>query len=251
MEMTNRTSFSPTFPYRERRPISNKLIFIVCEGAATENDYFKKVVSREFDNIKTKVQIINIFSEILQTPPKYRTPEMEKILCSSNPKNLLEEMNNFVAKKEQIYEFSKHDDEFWIVMDIDKHTAKELIDDWNQVLDECDKKKYNYAISNPFFELWLLLHHDNVNDDDFKFAVTENNPYKRNSHFRERLRNLGASLQNQKHIKNSNIYTKQNIQKAVERAKLLDKSNERYPTNLGSTMYKLMQLMLTYDNNSE
>ena len=251
MKMTNLTSFSPISPYREKRPASSKLIFIVCEGAATENDYFRKVVSREFDNIKTKIQIINIFNEILQKPSKQRTDEERKILCSSNPKNLLKKMNNFVAEKEQIYEFSKHDDEFWLVMDVDNHTDKNYIKDWNKILDECDEKKYKYAISNPFFELWLLVHHDDVKDEDFKFAVTEECLYKRTSHFRDRLRDLKVPLKNTKYIKDPSVYTKDTIRKAVERAKSLDASNERYPTNLGSTVYKLMQLMLTYDNSFE
>lgn len=56
MEMTNLTPFSPISPYREKRPVSSKLIFIVCEGI-TEDDYFRKVVSQKFDNIKTRSEL--------------------------------------------------------------------------------------------------------------------------------------------------------------------------------------------------
>lgn len=250
MEMTSRTFFSPISPYREKRPVSSKLIFIVCEGV-TEDDYFRKVVSQKFDSIKTRIQIINIFSEILKKPPKKRTKEETNLLNSSNPKNLLEKMKDFISKKEHIYEFSKHDDEFWLIMDINNHTDSVHIKDWNQVLNECDSNGYHYAVSNPFFELWLLLHHDDVSNEDYKFAVTKIHSYERTSHFRERLNGLKVPLKNQKHIKNPENYTKGNIQKAVERAKILDKNHERYPTDLGSTAYKLMELMLDYDNNSK
>ncbi len=251
MEIINHTTFSPAFPYREQRPTSSKLIFIVCEGAATEDDYFRKVVSQEFDNIKTKVQVINIFAEILKKPLKGRTSEEKRILSSSSPKNLLDEMKNFILKKEEIYEFSKHnDDEFWLIMDVDKHTDSDHIQDWNRILNQCDEEGYHYAISNPFFELWLLLHHDDVNIEDYGFAVTETHTYKSTAHFRKRLRELKVPLKSQKHIKNPKDYTKDNIQKAVERAKSLDKNNERYPTNLGSTVYRLMELMLSYDKHS-
>ena len=248
---TNRTSFSPVSPYREKRPASSKLIFIVCEGAATEIDYFQKVISDRFENIKTKVQVINIHYDILLKKPKDRTDKENKILNSSNPKNFLEKMNKFISEKKRIYEFTKHDDEFWLIMDVDKHTSEENIESWNQVLDDCDEKMYKYAISNPFFELWLLLHHDDVNTEDFKYAVTENHSYEKTSHFRDRLRYLGVSLKNQKHIRNPDDYTKDKIMKAVERAESLDKSGERYPTNLGSTIYKLIKLLVEYNNSSE
>ena len=249
--MTNRTSFSPVSPYREKRPVSCKLIFVVCEGIATEIDYFQKVIAKHFENIKTKIQVINIHNDILQKKHDDRTDEENKVLSSSNPKNLLEKMDKFISENERSYEFTKHDDEFWLIMDVDNHTSKENIESWNQVLDDCDKKVYKYAVSNPFFELWLLLHHDDVKPEDFNYAVTENHPYEKTHHFRDRLRNLGVSLKNKKHIRNPDDYTKDKIMKAVERAELLDKNDERYPTNLGSTTYRLIKLLVEYDNSSE
>lgn len=254
MEMTNRTSFSPISPYREKRPVSSKLIFIVCEGEVTEYNYFKNVVSKEFDNLKSKVQVINILEDSLKKPRGERTAEEKQMLSCSNPKNLLEKMNDFVSENEHKYDFSKHNDEFWLIMDVDDHTSANKIKEWNNVLNQCDmvKYKYNYAVSNPFFELWLLLHHDDINDEDFKWAVTENHSYEPTTHFKTRLRELGKPLKgkNKKCI-DPNDYKKDDIIKAVERAEILDANKERYPTNLGSTVYKLMQLLLDYDNNSE
>ena len=51
---------------------------------------------------------------------------------------------------------------------LDNHKAE-----FENAIQACDEKGYRYAISNPFFEIWLLLHHDDVNEEDRKYAVTE------------------------------------------------------------------------------
>ena len=79
-------------------------------------------------------------------------------------------MDAFKAEKNDIYQFSEYpEDEFWIVTDVDKNWSEELIDsegrksyrdEWNEAIAACQEKGYSYAVSNPFFEIWLLLHHD-------------------------------------------------------------------------------------------
>ena len=53
----NRMSFSPLSPYREKRPTTNKIIFISCEGSVTEEEYFQ------------------IISQLYITFPNHRTIE--------------------------------------------------------------------------------------------------------------------------------------------------------------------------------
>ena len=76
--------------------------------------------------------------------------------------------SRFLFKKDNVYQFNAHkDDEFWIVMDIDQNLSENIKDSndksfkvyFIETLDTCDEKGYKYAISNPFFEMWLLLHH--------------------------------------------------------------------------------------------
>ncbi|MCC8097006.1 MAG: RloB family protein [Eubacterium sp.] len=152
--------------------------------------------------------------------------------------------------EESTYEFTKHpNDEFWIVADIDENTAN-----WDNnsklefALDVCDRKNYHYAISNPFFEAWLLLHHDDFNSEDYKYAVTDKHRYEKTDHFRYRLKSVGAPLTNRKNIIIKH-YNRGKVQKAIKRARHLfetevrrnQNKHLRYPHNLGSTVYKLLE----------
>lgn len=242
--MTSRIPFSLENPYRNTRPETSKIIFLSCEGSVTEEEYFSRV-SQLFDDIKTKVQFVSVEEDAVHTHYKSRTLEQKQSLGKSKPKQLVEKIERFKQEKESIYQFSKHpEDEFWIVTDVDKNLSDDFIDDFKWALEFCDEKGYGYAISNPFFEIWLLLHHDDVNDYDQKYAVTKEHEYEPTNHFRERLRELRVPLKDTKHITDIH-YDKEKIFNAIERAKLLhtDKSN-RYPEYFATTVYLLIEKMI-------
>ncbi len=67
-----------------------------------------------------------------------------------------------------------------LVEKIDDNLSDHEAGAFNEALDKCDERGYGYAISNSFFELWLLLHHDDATEDDEKYAVTEEHAYKAN-----------------------------------------------------------------------
>lgn len=118
------------------------------------------------------------------------------------------------------------------------------IDEWNEALNECDLKKYNYAVSNPFFEIWLLLYHTDSNLEDRLYAVTEEHEYEPTGHFRERLRDVGAPLKDTKHIR-ARHYDSIKIEQAVMRAKTLHtQKEERYPKYFATTVYLLIEKIL-------
>ena len=109
-------------------------------------------------------------------------------------------------------------------------------------LNECEEKLYGYAVSNPFFEFWLCLHHLDANEEDFKHAVTNINSYKPTSHYRERLRiDAKAPLLDKKKPREVH-YDEQKIRQAIKRAKELHvNKEEKWPYNLGSTVYILLE----------
>lgn len=238
--LTSRTPFSVDNPYRSYRPTTSKIIFLSMEGSVTEEEYFEWI-SSEFDMIKTKIQFISVAEDAVHTHVNNRTSEQVSMLGKSKPKQLVEKIDNFKLEKKDIYQFEKYpEDEFWIVTDVDKNLSNDAIDDFHEALDRCEEKGYGYAISNPFFELWLLLHHDNVVEDDRNYAVTEEHEYEATSHFRERLRKKGVPLKDKKHIRMEH-YTKEKVFDAIRRAKELhvDKS-KRYPLYLATTVYQLL-----------
>lgn len=241
--LTSRIPYTLENPLRPQRPATSKIIFLALEGSATEEDYFAWV-SQLFDEVKTKIQFISVAEDAVHTREKNRTKEQRSMLGKSKPQQLVERIEQFKAERNETYQLDKYDDEFWIVSDIDDNLSDYAVEDFHKALDTCEEKGYGYAISNPFFELWLLLHHDDVNEEDERFAVTEEHAYEKTSHFRERLRNCGAPLRDSKHIRGED-YTKENIIQAVNRAKALHTDREgRYPKYLATTVYQLLDKVI-------
>lgn len=212
---TSRIPFTPQNPYRKNRPATSKIMFI------------------------------SVAEDAVRTREKYRTKEHISLLGKNRPKQLVDKINTFKKEKNNIYEFEKYpEDEFWIVTDVDNNLSAEWIKEWNEALDICAQNGYRYAISNPFFEIWLLLHHDDANMDDKKWAVTDEHAYEPTNHFRERLRALGVPLKDQKHISKKD-YTKEKIQDAIQRAAALHIQNsDKYPKYFATTVYLLLQKII-------
>ena len=158
-------------PYRPIRPTTSKIIFLSCEGSATEEEYIE-VLSQIYDGVKGRIQLISVAEDEVHTLPKKRTREQRQVLGKSKPWQLVERINKFKEEKEAKYEFSKYpEDEFWIVSDVDDNLDNHKIE-FENAIKECEERGYKYAISNPFFEMWLLLHHDEVSAEDKKYAVS-------------------------------------------------------------------------------
>lgn len=115
---------------------------------------------------------------------------------------------------------------------------------WNEAIAMCQEKNYGYAVSNPFFEVWLLLHHDNPDDADKGFAVTDIHGYEKTDHFRNRLRDLGVPLKDKKHIDSSH-YNTEKVKLAISRAEALhvDKT-DLCPRYFATTVYMLLNKIM-------
>lgn len=236
------TPYTNENPYRSKRPTTSKIIFLSCEGSVTEEEYIE-VLSRIYDGVKSRVQIISVAEDEVHTLPKNRTKEQNQVLGKSKPWQLVERINKFREEKEAKYEFSKYpEDEFWIVSDVDDNLDNHKIK-FENAIQECERKGYKYAISNPFFEIWLLLHHDEVSEEDKKYAVTETHQYEATDHFRIRLKEKDAPLKDQKHL-NFEHYSDEKVRLAVERAKDLMGENEKIPSDYGTYVYKIVEEIL-------
>lgn len=236
------TPYTNENPYRSKRPTTSKIIFLSCEGSVTEEEYIE-VLSRIYDGVKSRVQIISVAEDEVHTLPKNRTREQNQVLGKSKPWQLVERINKFKEEKEAKYEFSKYpEDEFWIVSDVDDNLDNHKIK-FENAIQKCERKGYKYAISNPFFEIWLLLHHDEVSEEDKKYAVTETHQYEATDHFRIRLAKKGAPLKDQKHL-NFEHYSDEKVRLAVKRAKDLMGENEKIPSDYGTYVYKIVEEIL-------
>lgn len=251
--MQSRIPYNSDNPYRPDRPQTKKIIFLSMEGSVTEEEYFKHI-SNLFNDVKTRIQFVSVAEDAVNTFYKMRTQEQAEYISKVRPKQLVERIDQFKIEREKDFQFDKYpEDEFWIVTDVDKNWSQEMIDsknektykdEWNEAIAMCESANYKYAISNPFFEIWLLLHHDEANEEDKQFAVTNSHEYEKTEHFRERLRGLGAPLKKKKHINESN-YNKENIRTAIERAKQLhlDKT-DLCPQYFATTVYLLLEKIM-------
>lgn len=110
-----------------------KLFVISVEGAETESQYF--------GHLKIFEGASNNCIKCLQH--RYK----------SSPSHVLKRMQKYIK------EFSlKETDEVWLVVDKDQWTSEQLIPLYNWSL---SADNYGFAISNPKFEYWLLLHFEN------------------------------------------------------------------------------------------
>ena len=230
--------FSQDVPYRYVRPVTDKIIFLSCEGRITEEQYFKRM-SEVFSSIKSKIIFVSVKEDVLSIPPKKRTKEQEIYLSKGKFWQLADKIAQFKQEKDAEYDFAKHpNDEFWIVADVDDCWNACYGNKWEQTIDICKSNGYRYAISNPFFELWLLLHHDDAIEADKKYAVTDEHPYEHTDHFRDRLRFLGVPM-NDKAIR-AEHYDMENVEKATKRARLLHKNlSFEMPKALTTTVFSL------------
>lgn len=240
-----------TVPFRTKRPESAKLIFLSMEGCVTEEEYFRRV-SSIFSDIEAKIKFISVADEAVKTPYKFRTPEQKDMLSRVRPRQLVERIDIFKAQNGD-YQFEAYpEDEFWIVTDVDKNWSDEKAsptenktfkEEWNEAISECQEKGYHYAISNPFFEIWLLLHHDEPSIEDKSYAVSDNHSYEKTDHFLTRLSDLGVPLK-KKHI-NASHYSEEKIKIAISRAEELHKNKDDFcPQYFATTVYLLLKKII-------
>lgn len=133
----------PNRPFvREAPSREAKSVFIFCEGAKREYDYFSYFV--ELDSR------INI--EVYKLHPHEDNSPLGLLRIAE--KCILRDTENPNPK----YNFMKGD-EVWIVLDIDKDTLSSREPQIEKVKWECDKREnWNLSRSNPCFEVWLYYH---------------------------------------------------------------------------------------------
>lgn len=159
-----------------------------------------------------------------------------------NVKKLLQE-----AKRE--YNF-KNTDEFWLIIDRD-HWETIHNYNFNKLVDDCNSEKNFYlAISNPCFEIWLILHLKDINEyTKEELEVLYNNP--KISNKKNHIDLVLGELQGRGYNKRPDpeIYNPLTLI-AIDRAKKLDNIEENYPSKIGSHLYKLIEKLITQESHN-
>lgn len=114
-------------------------ILIACEGSKTEPDYFKSIRQ---DLRSSTLEIIILPSQ-----------------CKTDPWSIIEQA---IEKRKEMRTDSRwlQGDTAWAVFDGDEHIEKSIAN-WRSAIDRAKSQKIQLAITNPYFELWYLIHFQN------------------------------------------------------------------------------------------
>lgn len=202
------------------------LIVIATEGQKDEQQYFE-AVREKCESLGSRLKI-----EVIPPDGHDRHPS------HSSPRHVLEQLSSY----KKTYGLNTHD-ELCMAIDRDKQSWTEAELSW--VAAECAKKQFLLALSNPSFEIWLLLHRVDTTDynEAQKISLLENRRVaSRGSYIKVELSNLLAkSVSADLDIED---YWDQTLL-AIQRAEVLDvEPSERWPNNLGSRVYLLMKKVL-------
>jgi hypothetical protein len=205
-------------PHTRRSGVRDaRLIIIASEGTNTEKQYF--------DALQARYRNTRIHPE-----------SIERRTTASDPAHVMKGLDDF--RKE--YKIRPGDDELWLVIDVDRWGEAKLA----EVARKCQQKGYELAVSNPCFEVWLLLHIK---------ALHEYPPEKLVELYANRK--VGGRTCLEAELLNLlGAYNKFNLDPApfiphvaiaIERARGLDIHPEhRWPNHLGTRVYLLAQKII-------
>lgn len=203
---------------------AEKLYILSYEGTVSEKKYFEDFRHSELFNNSGLIELISL----KRPKDKGSDPFSVKKLLQS-------------AKKEFGF---KRTDEFWLIIDRDdwETTHKLSFDD---LVVDCKKEENFYlAMSNPCFEIWLILHLKDITEytEAEQKLIFENAKV---SNSKNHIDVILGILQGRGYNKRPNPKTYIPLTSiAIERAKALDYLGEDYPKSLGSHLYKLIEKLI-------
>ena len=153
---------------------------------------------------------------------------------ASSPLHVVERMKEVFAG---VRKDAQDEDEFWVLLDTDHNVKDSHLGNLTSALQKARQVGFSVAISNPCFDLWLLLHHE---------AVPEGGGYGNYRQIETRLREVLGSY-NKTNI-GAGRFPLNRVGEAIERARALesnpDKPEGDWPKGTGSRVYLLLESIL-------
>ena len=135
-------------------------------------------------------------------------------------------------------------DEFWLIIDRDDWETIHKIN-FDELLEDCKtEKNFFLAMSNPCFEIWLVLHLKELSEfsEEEIELVYKNDSISNKKNYIDKV--LG-DLQKRGYNKNPNPSIYLPLTKtAIDNAKKVDNGEEEYPTGVGTHVYKLIEKLI-------
>ncbi len=203
------------------------IVVIACEDTHAVKQYFSKFRTRR------------IQYKMLPTEDGH-----------SSPAAVLERLNRYCVE-EQIGD----DDELWMCIDADHWIRGQHQRELSQVLKECRSKGYGVAMSNPCFEVWLLLHFSEIGDSQLREMLGHPSPRPltdldrssiRCDKFESQLRKFAGGY-NKSNVSRLPMVASQ-VLAAAKRARQLDDGTSDVPICPGTRAYKLIETLQRRDS---
>lgn len=198
-----------------------KLFLLAYEGNETEPTYFE-ALKKNYRFNKDRIEIVSLRRDAIDTKsaPKYVFENLEKI------KDEYDLGNN---------------DELWMIIDrdrngknIEKYSAK------------CkSNSNFYFALSNPCFEFWLLLHLKDTSEftaDELNLIFENRKVGSKKTYLKKLLSNILPDGYNEANLQPERFLN--NIEVAILRAKNMNIDGEDYPKTLGTDVYKLIEKVI-------
>jgi len=192
---------------------------------------YRKIFLLSVEGTETEIQYFNIFNT------KYSTVKVKYVdrkKYGSSPEQVLKDMEKELEQLQ--IKGLKNPDEAWLVVDKDKWSDEQLTE-LCQWAEDNTNDKYGFALSNPKFEFWLLLHFE----DGKKISSAKICDEKLKRHLPNYNKNIDVKK-----------ITDERIQDAINRAKQKDTPPcKKWPKRNGSTVYKLVENILAAQKTEE
>lgn len=207
--------------FRESNSIEKeKIIVLAFEGNETEEIYFEEF--KNSDRFNNSLIYLHLLKR-LKTDTK------------SAPKHVFKKL-----KREAKDEYNFNDtDELWMIIDTDRWV------DIPEIINECKNLNNMFvAVSNPCFELWLLLHIKNLSEysEEELSRILENKRVSNNKKYIDTK--IADILGSYNKIKLKPELYLPHLDLAIEQAKNLDDTQEDFPSKIGSHVYKVIQKLI-------
>lgn len=191
------------------------------ELLAMVKDYFENYISDLIYNEELSNVIVDIFKNEMFS-------------------SLVNEVSKYLNNQRVILDYNPKIDQVNMIIDRDKSSFK--TEKYEELLEECKNKKINLFVSNPSFEVWLLMHFDEFENLDFK-KLKENkrvNTRKKSRKYAEKK--LSEIIGYDKSSLNFSDFVDK-IDKAIDREKKYCENLEGLENNVGTNVGLLIENM--------
>lgn len=202
---------------------AEKFYILAFEGTVTERKYFEDLRASEYFND----------SGLIETIPLRR---------GRRDGNSPVDVKALLSKTKREYNF-RPTDEFWLIIDRDDWERIHKID-LNTVVEDCLRENiFHMALSNPCFEIWLILHLARLSDftEDVQQKIFENAPVTDKKNFIDVvLADLIGDGRGYNKRPNPEVFLPR-VYNAIAHAEEIADKESAYPKGIGTDVYMLVR----------